>query len=105
MKQRLAFLLVTPMLALSVHAADADPGVVRFDISRFDVRGNTLLPAAEVERVLAPFTGQGRDFGHVARAQEALTAAYQAAGYNVVSVNLPEQELERGVVRFDVVQA
>lgn len=93
------------MLALSVHAADADADVVRFDISRFDVRGNTLLPAAEVERVLAPFTGSGRDFGHVARAQEALTAAYQAAGYSVVSVNLPEQELERGVVRFDVVQA
>lgn len=107
MKQRLACLLAAPLLAASASAfaADAASDVIRFDISRFDVRGNTLLPAAEVERILAPFRGQGRDFGHVQQALEALHAAYQAAGYSVVSVTLPEQELERGVVRLDVVQA
>jgi hemolysin activation/secretion protein len=104
MKQRLAFLLAVSVLAARVHAADAAPDVVRFDISRFDVRGNTLLPAAEVERVLAPFRGRQRDFGHVEQALEALTAAYQAAGYSVVSVTLPEQELERGVVVLEVQQ-
>lgn len=104
MKQRLALVLAASVLAAQVHAAEAVPDVVRFEISRFDVRGNTLLPAAEVERVLAPFRGQNRDFGHVAQALEALTAAYQAAGYSVVTVNLPEQELERGVIRLDVVQ-
>ncbi|WP_342119452.1 ShlB/FhaC/HecB family hemolysin secretion/activation protein [Pseudoduganella sp. OTU4001] len=104
MKQRLAFLLAVSSLAAAVHAAEVVPDIIRFEISRFDVRGNTLLPAAEVERVLAPFRGRERDFGHVAQAQDALTAAYQAAGYSVVAVNLPEQELERGVVRLDVVE-
>lgn len=104
MKQSLALLLAVSVLAPQVHAADAAPDVIRFDISRFEVHGNTLLPAAEVARVLAPFRGQNRDFSHVEQALEALTGAYQAAGYSVVAVTLPEQELERGVVVLEVQQ-
>jgi hemolysin activation/secretion protein len=100
MKYRLAILLAMSTLAPAVHAQD----VVRFDISRFDVQGNTLLPASEVERIVAAHAGKGRDFGDVQRALEALEAAYQAAGYSVVTVELPEQELDRGVVRLNVVQ-
>ena len=63
-----------------------------------------MLAPEQVTRVLAPFTGRGRDFGDVQQALEALTAAYQAAGYGLVAVTLPEQELARGVVRLDVAQ-
>jgi len=109
MKRRLAFLFAVT-LCTAANAAPApdpapDPGIVRFDIERYDVRGNTLLPPEQVARVLAPFTGRGRDFGDVQQALEALTAAYQAAGYTLVAVTLPEQELARGVVRLDVVQS
>ena len=106
MRRRLAFLIAVT-LAAAAHAADdtvPDPGIVRFDVERYEVQGNTLLPPEQVARVLAPFTGRGRDFGDVQRALEALTAAYQAAGYTLVAVTLPEQELARGVVRLDVVQ-
>lgn len=94
------------MAAAASAAADPapDPGIVRFDVERYDVHGNTLLPPEQVARVLAPYTGPGRDFGDVQQALEALTAAYQAAGYRLVAVTLPEQELARGVVRLDVVQ-
>lgn len=85
--------------------ADAgDPAVVRFDIRRFDVSGNTLLPAATVDAAVAPFAGPQRDFGDVQRALEALEGAYRQAGYTVVTVELPEQELDQGVVRLRVVQ-
>lgn len=104
MKPRLAFMLAASALASAAHAAEPNPDVLRFDISRYEVHGNTLLPPAEIARLLAPYTGAGRDFGDVQRALEALIAAYQAAGYSVVTVNLPEQELDRGVVRLDVVQ-
>ncbi|SFG27166.1 Hemolysin activation/secretion protein [Duganella sp. CF458] len=104
--RRLALLSAVTLLA-ATHAAAApvpDPEIVRFDIERYDVRGNTLLPPEQVARLLAPYTGRGRDFGDVQQALEALTAAYQAAGYRLVAVTLPEQELARGAVRLEVVQ-
>jgi hypothetical protein len=52
----------------------------------------------------APFTGRARDFGDVQRALEALEALYHARGYSVVTVQLPEQELNGGVVRLNVIQ-
>jgi hemolysin activation/secretion protein len=104
MTLRLARLFAASMLAAAVSAAWADDEV-RFQISRFDVSGNTLLSAAEVQAAVAPYTGPGRDFGDVQRALEALEDLYHARGYNVVTVQLPEQELNGGVVRLNVIQA
>ncbi|MDN2708924.1 BamA/TamA family outer membrane protein [Janthinobacterium sp. SUN118] len=116
MTYRLVHLLAGSALLFAVGAAGAavsmdeatpaaqDNGVPHFDISRFDVQGNTLLGDAQVQALLAPFTGPQRDFSHLARAVEALEAAYRARGYGAVQVQLPEQELERGVVRLSVLQ-
>jgi hemolysin activation/secretion protein len=109
MKHRLARLLASTILAAAVASAwaaetDADSGEVRFEISRFEVSGNTLLPQAEIEHLLTSFAGTKRDFGDVQRALEALEAAYHARGYSMVTVELPEQELNRGVVLLNVVQ-
>ncbi|MBI1889070.1 MAG: ShlB/FhaC/HecB family hemolysin secretion/activation protein [Burkholderiales bacterium] len=91
--------------AVSVQAAEeSGAGIVRFDISRFDVQGNSLLPSNDVQTLLAPFAGKGRDFGHVQRALEALEAAYRKRGYGMVQVSLPEQELNRGVVLLKVTE-
>lgn len=103
MKQCLTMLGAAACAIACAGAAAQVPDVIRFDIERFDVRGNTLLPPDEVARLLAPHAGRQRDFGDVQRALEALSAAYQAAGYKLVTVALPEQELERGVVRLNVV--
>jgi hemolysin activation/secretion protein len=86
-----------------VEPAD-DTGVIRFEITRFDVQGNTLLPQQQIDQILAGFTGKERDFGDVQRALEALEAAYHAKGYKIVTIELPEQELNRGVVSLKVVQ-
>jgi hemolysin activation/secretion protein len=77
----------------------------RFDITRFDVAGNTLLPDAQVQALLAPYTGPRRNFGDVQRALDALENAYRAAGYGAVQVALPEQEATAGAVRLDVMEA
>ncbi|MGH8703713.1 MAG: POTRA domain-containing protein, partial [Burkholderiales bacterium] len=76
----------------------------RFEINRFEVVGNTLLPASELEQVFAPHTGQNKDFGDIQRALEALEAAYRDRGYGVVHVLLPEQDISKGVVQLRVVQ-
>jgi hemolysin activation/secretion protein len=76
----------------------------KFEIRRYRLEGNTLLAQERIDQVLAPFAGQSKDFGDVQRALEALQAAYQAAGYGSVEIRLPEQELERGEVRFIVLE-
>jgi len=77
----------------------------KFEITSFDVRGNTLLPAEEVTRLVTPFTGKNREYGDVQRALEALEAAYRSRGYGTVTVYVPEQELKAGVVALQVTEA
>jgi len=76
----------------------------RFDIIRFQIEGNTLLPDAEVQRIVAPMTGPRRVYGDLQKALEALENAYRQAGFGTVQVFVPEQELTSGVVRIEVTE-
>ncbi len=101
-------LLLALGIALPVAAQVPDvqtPIELRFDITRYRVEGNTLLPQAEVEAAIAPFTGKQRDFGDVQRALEALENAYRLRGYAAVQVFLPEQDLDKGDVLLRVIEA
>lgn len=82
----------------------AAPAAPKFEIRKYVIEGNTLLSAGAIDRLLAPFTGRNKDFGDVQRALETLQGAYQQAGYGGVEIRLPEQELERGDVRFVVIE-
>src|SRR5262252_7122597 len=91
-------------LAAVPALAYAQAQTERFDIDRFEVVGNTLLPAAEIDETLKPFTGKSREYGDVQRALEALELRYRAAGYSAVLVSVPEQELGKGSVRLNVLE-
>jgi hemolysin activation/secretion protein len=92
------------MLAVSA-VGDEVAAIPRFDIERFQVEGDSLLGGEFVDTLLHPFLGKQRDFGDVQRALDALEDAYKKRGYNAVQVTLPEQELERGLIRFKVVES
>jgi len=81
------------------------PAAPKFEIQRFIVEGNTLLPREEVDAIVAPFAGKDRDFGFVQRALEALEEAYVSRGYSAVRVLIPEQDLVAGQVRLQVIEA
>ena len=104
---RLAQAGTPPAPTPAVPPVDAGPVPTspKFEIRRYVVEGNTLLAKEKLDRVLAPFSGKDKDFGDVQRALESLQAEYQAAGYGSVEIRLPEQELERGEVRFVVIEA
>jgi hemolysin activation/secretion protein len=89
---------------VSAYAEEPQDAIGRFEITRFEVEGNTLLPRQQVDQLLSPFTGKERNFGDVQKALEALESAYHARGFNVVQVALPEQELNQGVVRLQVIE-
>lgn len=76
----------------------------RFDINAYQIEGNTILSKDELEKIVAPYTGHSRDFGDVQSALQALQLAYQKLGYSAVRVLLPEQALENGIVRINVIQ-
>ena len=91
-------------MTLTVVAASVMADDERFNITRFQVEGNSLLPADEVDRLVAPMVGQNSVYGDIQKALEALENAYRDAGYNAVQVYVPEQELTSGVVRIQVTE-
>ncbi|MBC7706859.1 MAG: ShlB/FhaC/HecB family hemolysin secretion/activation protein [Rhodoferax sp.] len=87
---------------LLLFCQTAFPADERFPITRVQVKGNSLLPALEVDRVVSAAIGPDKSYADIQRAIEALEAAYRRAGYSAVQVQLPEQELTGGVVSIVV---
>jgi len=90
----LAALMAAPCMAQDEH----------FDIVRFQIEGNTLLPDAEIQVAVTPQLGPKRVYGDIQKALEALEGAYRRAGYSTVQVYVPEQELTTGVVRLQITE-
>jgi hemolysin activation/secretion protein len=98
--------MATPSYAQEPAVGDAAPTApaTRFDIRAFQVRGNTVLPAKVVERAVYPHMGPGRTEADVEAARAALQKAFEDAGYVAVSVFLPEQAVESGILQLEVQQ-
>lgn len=94
---------MAPSLSQAVETYTT-PTSPRFDIVRFQIEGNTLIPASELDAIVEPYTGKSKDFGDVQSAMQALQQAYQQLGFQAVRVILPEQALENGVIRVNVIQ-
>jgi len=103
MKIRLLSVLAILLLAsgqMPAFAADES-----FDIARFRVEGNTLLPVADVEQLVSPFVGHHRTYADIQKALEALEGAYRRRGFGTVQVYVPEQELTNGEVQIQVTES
>jgi hemolysin activation/secretion protein len=97
-------LLFGIVTASPVRAQEDAIPAPKFEIKSFEVTGDSLLGAELVQRLVSPFTGSNKDFGDVQRALEALEGEYRRRGFGVIQVALPEQDITRGVVRFNIVQ-
>jgi len=76
-----------------------------FIVDRYVVDGNTLLPEEKIEAVLAKHKGVGKQFKDLDQARIELEKAYHEAGYPTVLVMLPEQTVEQGTVKLQVIEA
>lgn len=76
----------------------------RFDVWEFRVLGNTALPQVDVERAVYPFLGADQTIAIVEKARAALEKQYKDAGLGAVFVDIPEQEVARGIVRLRVTE-
>ncbi len=81
------------------------PEEPKFEIRRFIFDGGKLVPQEELQAATAAFVGKAKTFADVQRALEVIERAYSRAGYSAVQVVLPEQELDKGEIRFQIVEA
>ena len=74
----------------------------RFDILEYQIEGSTVLSALEIERAVYPHLGYAQTMTNVEAARVALERLFQESGYLTVSVDIPEQDVDKGIVRLRV---
>ena len=74
------------------------------DINEIDVAGNTLLPVMDVQSAVYPYEGPGRHLSDVEKARAALQKVYDDKGYQAVTVLIPQQKVQAGIVTLQVVE-
>jgi hemolysin activation/secretion protein len=85
-------------------AAAAEKPEPKFDVLEYRVLGNTTLATTDIEAAVYPFLGPNRNIHDVEAARAALESAYKAAGRGTVFVDLPEQDVDEGIVRLRVTE-
>ena len=101
--RRLVACVAGLLASCAVFAQNPAP-VQRFDVMEYQVEGNTVLDTEAIERAVYPFMGEGLDINAVEAARTALEKAYRDGGFGTVSVDIPPQKVEAGIVRLNVVQ-
>jgi hemolysin activation/secretion protein len=74
-------------------------------VREFLVEGNTLMAPERVREIVGKYQGPNKSFRDLEKAKQDLEAAYHAMGYVSVLVTLPEQTIENGTVRLEVIEA
>jgi hemolysin activation/secretion protein len=92
-------------LAASLLMAQETDDAVTFEIKGFEVAGNTLLTDEAIKQIMRPFIGAEKTALDVEKARDALEKRYHMAGYPAVLVNIPEQTVEDGFVRLEVIES
>lgn len=82
--------------------AASDP---TFEITKFEVIGNSLYPDEIIQEVLKEFIGSGKTSDDVEQSRALLELFYQETGFVRVLVNIPEQMVENGIIQLQVTES
>lgn len=82
----------------------APPSGPTITVRRFTFAGNTLLPSAQLQALVADFLDRPLSFAELQRAPAAIANQYRQAGW-IVRAYLPGQQILDGVVTIQVVEA
>lgn len=96
--------IAAALCALFFMAGLAQAAGEGFDILEYAVEGNTVLDAGRIEGAVYPHLGEKRTVKDVEAARAALEKAYHDGGYLTVFVDIPEQDVQNGVVRLKVTE-
>jgi len=80
------------------------PATNYFDILEFQVQGNTKLSNQQIEAAVYPQMGEKKSIADVEKAREALEKTYHQAGFLTVLVDIPEQDVDKKIVKLNVTE-
>jgi len=83
----------------------ADPSAGTLYIREYRVLGAHQLNSEEIGEAVYPFLGPGRTKDDVEQARAALEKAYQSKGFQTVSVQVPLQQVKKGVIMLQVTES
>lgn len=93
---------MVPADAVPSSAGQAEEAA--FTIREFVVAGSALLSRDQIDEVLQKFKGPGKTIKDIEQARVELEKAYQRLGYPTILVVVPEQTVDQGTVRLDVIE-
>ena len=94
----LACLASAVLAGATTAPVQAQTPVVRFEVERFEVQGDSPLSQARTQEILAPYTGEHAGVDGLLAAADALERAIEEAGVAFQRVVLPPQSLQDGTV-------
>lgn len=104
-RQRAVAVSFSCVLWLGIHpTCDVWANGAQLDIWEYYVSGNTVLEPEIIAQACAPYLGPARTPEDVDHAREALEALYRERGYKTVGVSIPQQTVNDGVVRLQVLE-
>ena len=89
---------------LPAAATNAGP---RFDVEKYLISGNSILPPADIGEIFTNVPGAfgtNANFGGIRAALTYLQMAYRERGYVTVAVGLPQQKLTNATVKVQVTE-
>jgi len=92
-------------IAWFVNPKTSEASLPRIFIHEYQVKGARQLTRSEIEEAVYPYLGPGRTKEDVEKARSALEKAYQAKGYQTVSVQIPRQPWQDGSIILEVIEA
>jgi hemolysin activation/secretion protein len=89
-----------PSVAAPARADDS----ARVQVSAFRIVGAEVVPAAELQALLADLVGRSLSLSELDAGVQRITTRYRQHGYSVARAYLPQQEIRDGVVVINVLE-
>lgn len=90
--------------AADLSQPESEKNTNSFDILEFEIEGNTKLNKEQIEASVYPYMGEKKTITDVNNARESLEKTYHQAGYLTVLVDIPEQDVDKKIVRLNVTE-
>ncbi len=105
MKRLLVAVLLGALTLPAMAQAPADSVSRTLKVTKFVIQGNTLLPEAELQKVLRAYEGRDLTLDEMKDAAADITSVYQHQGYYLVRAYIPPQAFDSGEIKMSVMES
>jgi hemolysin activation/secretion protein len=97
-------LLLLTLFQQNGRAQDHPPPTTKVLVKAYKITGTSVIDAAEVESLVAPYVGRDMGLAELERVAELVTAEFKDRGYSLARAYIPAQDIKDGIVEIVVVE-